>query len=406
MLERISGFTCRGGQGIPALQQVESEVTHETCPPRSKSMESRMKDECETSARGGHVAQAIQRCAADHVAEADRQSWFPLPNDEMKGRIIGREGRNIRTLETATGVDLIIDDTPEAVIVSAFDPVRREIARHRAGEAHRRRPHPSRPHRGNGGKGPQRGGQPDPARRASRPCLKRIMHGIHHELVKLLGRLRYRTSYGQNVLQALHRGQPSGRHDGRRAGRGRVSWPSGRACSTTSARPSITSWKAPMSTLGVELAAQVPARPPDVIHAIAAHHNDVEPQTVEAVSGAGGRTLSPPPVPARAARTWRTTSSRLEKLEEIANSFPAWRSRFAIQSGREVRIMVKPEDITDDGTDVLAREMAKRIENELEYPGQIKVNVIRETKVSNTQVINCRKTPLGESFLGGVLLFR
>ena len=372
MLEKISGFTADEAKEY-LIQQVESEVTHETAL-KIKEVESRMKEECETRAREV-VAQAIQRCAADSVAELT-VSVVPLPNDEMKGRIIGREGRNIRTIETLTGVDLIIDDTPEAITVSCFEPVRREIARLALEKLIADgRIHPARIEE-----------MVDKAKRevdnqireaGEQAIFETNMHGIHHELVKLLGRMRYRTSYGQNVLQhSIEVSHLAGLMaaelgaDVQLAKRAGLLHDIGKAVDHELEGTHVE--------LGVEMAKRY-HEPPEVIHCIAAHHNDVEPQTVEAVLIQAADAISAARPGARR-ESIENYIRRLEKLEEISNSFPGVEKSFAIQSGREVRIMVKPEDISDEGTYVLAREIAKRIENELEYPGQIKVNVIRETR--------------------------
>ena len=372
MLERISGFTADQAKDY-LIAQVESEVTHETAL-KIKEIEARAKDEADQRARE-IVATAIQRCAADHVAEIT-VSVVPLPNDEMKGRIIGREGRNIRTLETATGVDLIIDDTPEAVIVSAFDPIRREVARIALEKLIADgRIHPARIE--------------EMVEKAKREVDNQIreageqaifetnMHGIHHELVKLLGRMRYRTSYGQNVLQhSIEVSHLAGLMaaelgaDVQLAKRAGLLHDIGKAVDHEMEGTHVE--------LGVEMAKRY-HESPEVIPCIAAHHNDIEPQTVEAVLIQAADAISAARPGARR-ESIENYIRRLEKLEEISNSFPGVEKSFAIQSGREVRIMVKPEDISDEGTYVLAREVAKRIENELEYPGQIKVNVIRETR--------------------------
>ena len=321
-MERIAGMTQDEACQM-LVSRIQKDAYHDAAA-MVREIETRAREEGEKKARN-IIALAIQKCAADHVAEST-VSVINLPNDDMKGRIIGREGRNIRALETATGVDLIIDDTPEAVIVSAFDPVRREIAR---------------------------------------------------IAVEILGRLRYRTSYGQNVLKhSIEVSHLAGMMaaelgaDVALAKRAGLLHDIGKGVDHEAEGTHVT--------LGAELARKY-RESPDVIHAILAHHNDVEPQTVEAVLVQAADAISAARPGARR-ESLENYIKRLEKLEEIANSFPGVDKCFAIQSGREVRIMVKPEDITDDGTKVLAKEVAKRIEKELEYPGQIRVNVIRETR--------------------------
>ena len=372
MLERISGFTADEAKKY-LIEQVESEVTHETAL-KIKEIEARAKDEADQYARE-IVASAIQRCAADHVAEIT-VSVVPLPNDEMKGRIIGREGRNIRTIETLTGVDLIIDDTPEAITVSCFEPVRREVARLALEKLIADgRIHPT--HIEEMVAKARREVDAVIKSEGERAVLETGVRGLHPELVKLLGRLHYRTSYGQNVLQhSIEVAHLAGMMaaelgaDVATAKRAGLLHDIGKAVDHELEGTHVA--------LGVEFLRKYHERE-DVIHAVQAHHNDVEPQTVVACLVQAADAISAARPGARR-ESLENYIKRLEKLEEIANSFPGVEKCFAIQSGREVRIMVKPEDITDDGTRVLAKEVAKRIEKELEYPGQIRVNVIRETR--------------------------
>ena len=371
-LERVAQMTQDEAKDM-IVQRIQKEAYHDAGV-LVREIEQNAKDEAEKKARN-IVAMAIQRCASDHVAETT-VSVVSLPNEDMKGRIIGREGRNIRTLETATGVDLIIDDTPEAVIVSAFDPVRREVARIALEKLIADgRIHPARIEE-----------MVEKARRevdnqireaGEQAIFETNMHGIHHELVKLLGRMRYRTSYGQNVLKHSIE----------------VSHLAGLMAAELGADVTLAKRAGLLHDIGkavdhelegthVELGVEMCKRyheSAEVIHCIAAHHNDVEPQTVEAVLVQAADAISAARPGARR-ESIENYIRRLEKLEEISSSFQGVEKSFAIQSGREVRIMVKPEDISDEGTLVLAREIAKRIENELEYPGQIKVNVIRETR--------------------------
>ena len=371
-LERIAAMTQDEAKQI-IVERVQKEAFHDAAA-MVRDIESRAKEEGEKKARN-IIALAIQKCAADHVAEST-VSVIALPNDDMKGRIIGREGRNIRALETATGVDLIIDDTPEAVIVSAFDPVRREIARIAVEKLIMDgRIHPARIEE-----------MVEKARKevdnhireaGDNAVFETQQHGIHHELVKLLGRLRYRTSYGQNVLKhSIEVSHLAGLMaaelgaDVQLAKRAGLLHDIGKAVDHEAEGTHVT--------LGGELARKY-HESPDVIHAILAHHNDVEPQTVEAVLVQAADAISAARPGARR-ESLENYIKRLEKLEEIANSFDGVERCFAIQSGREVRIMVKPDDVTDEGTKILAKEIAKRIEKEMEYPGQIRVNVIRETR--------------------------
>jgi len=371
-LERIAGMTQDEACQM-LVGRIQKEAYHDAAA-MVRDIEGKAREEGEKKARN-IIALAIQRCAADHVAEST-VSVITLPNDDMKGRIIGREGRNIRALETATGVDLIIDDTPEAVIVSAFDPVRREIARIAVEKLIADgRIHPARIEEMVEKAKKEVDNQIREA--GDQAVFETHQHGIHHELVKLLGRLKYRTSYGQNVLKhSIEVSHLAGimaaelGADVALAKRAGLLHDIGKAVDHEAEGTHVT--------LGGELARKY-HESPDVIHAILAHHNDVEPQTIEAVLVQAADAISAARPGARR-ESLENYIKRLEKLEEIANSFQGVEKCFAIQSGREVRIMVKPEDVTDEGTKLLAKDVAKRIEKELEYPGQIRVNVIRETR--------------------------
>ena len=373
MLERISGFTADEDKKY-LIEQVESEVTHETAL-KIKEIEARAKDEADQYARE-IVASAIQRCAADHVAEIT-VSVVPLPNDEMKGRIIGREGRNIRTIETLTGVDLIIDDTPEAITVSCFEPVRREVARLALEKLIADgRIHPT--HIEEMVAKARREVDAVIKSEGERAVLETGVRGLHPELVKLLGRLHYRTSYGQNVLQhSIEVAHLAGMMaaelgaDVATAKRAGLLHDIGKAVDHELEGTHVA--------LGVEFLRKYHERE-DVIHAVQAHHNDVEPQTVVACLVQAADAISAARPGARRENI-ENYIKRLEKLEEITGSYPGVETSYAIQAGREVRVMVKPEQVSEDDMVILARELAKRIESELEYPGQIKVHVLRETKV-------------------------
>ena len=373
MLERISGFTADEAKKY-LIEQVESEVTHETAL-KIKEIEARAKDEADQYARE-IVASAIQRCAADHVAEIT-VSVVPLPNDEMKGRIIGREGRNIRTIETLTGVDLIIDDTPEAITVSCFEPVRREVARLALEKLIADgRIHPT--HIEEMVAKARREVDAIIKSEGERAVLETGVRGLHPELVKLLGRLHYRTSYGQNVLQhSIEVAHLAGMMaaelgaDVATAKRAGLLHDIGKAVDHELEGTHVA--------LGVEFLRKYHERE-DVIHAVQAHHNDVEPQTVVACLVQAADAISAARPGARRENI-ENYIKRLEKLEEITGSYPGVETSYAIQAGREVRVMVKPEQVSEDDMVILARELAKRIESELEYPGQIKVHVLRETKV-------------------------
>ena len=373
MLERISGFTADQAKEY-LIQQVESEVTHETAM-KIKEIEARAKDEADQRARE-IVATAIQRCAADHVAEIT-VSVVPLPNDEMKGRIIGREGRNIRTIETLTGVDLIIDDTPEAITVSCFEPVRREIARLALEKLIADgRIHPT--HIEEMVEKARR--EVDAVIRAEgeRAVLETGVRGVHPELQKLLGRLHYRTSYGQNVLQhSIEVSHIAGMMaaelgaDVTAAKRAGLLHDIGKAVDHEMEGTHIQ--------LGVEFCRKYKEKE-DIIHAIQAHHGDVECKTLVACLVQAADAVSAARPGARR-ENLENYIKRLEKLEEITSDYPGVEKSYAIQAGREVRVMVKPEQVSEDQMVILAHDLARRIESELEYPGQIKVHVLRETKV-------------------------
>ena len=373
MLERISGFTAEEAKQY-LIDQVEAEVTHETAM-KIKEVESRMKEECEARAREV-VAQAIQRCAADQVAEMT-VSVVPLPNDEMKGRIIGREGRNIRTIETLTGVDLIIDDTPEAITVSCFEPVRREVARLALEKLiSDGRIHPTHIEE-----------MVEKARREVETVIKsegeRVIfecgiRSLHPELVKMLGRLHYRTSYGQNVLQ--HSVEVSHIAGMMAAELGADVQAAKRAGLLHDLGKSVDhELEGTHVALGVEFARKYKEKE-EIIHAIEAHHNDVEPKTIIACLVQAADAISAARPGARR-ENLENYIKRLEQLENITGAYPGVDKAFAIQAGREVRVMVKPEMVNEDQMVILARDLAKKIEEEMEYPGQIKVHVLRETKV-------------------------
>ena len=372
LLERISGLTVEEAKRY-LIEQLEDDVTHEQAL-KLKEIQARYKEEAETYARE-QIALAIQRCAADHVAEAT-VSVVPLPNDEMKGRIIGREGRNIRTLETMTGVDLIIDDTPEAITVSCFDPVRREIARLALEKLILDgRIHPTRIEE----MVEKAKREVDATIRAEgeRAVFETNVHGLNPELVKLLGRQHYRTSFGQNVLNhSIEVSQLAGLlaaeigvnvAEAKRAG---LLHDLGKSIDHEVEGSHVQ--------IGVELARKY-RESENVIHAIEAHHGDVEARTIVACLVQAADAISAARPGARKENV-EYYIKRLEKLEELTSSFPGVDKAFAIQAGREVRIMVNPEDVSEDRMVLLAREIAKKIEDELEYPGQIKVNLIRETK--------------------------
>ncbi len=372
-LERISGLTSEQAKDY-LLKIVEDEVKHETAV-LIKEMESRAKEEADKKAKE-YVVTAIQKCAADHVSETTI-SVVQLPNDEMKGRIIGREGRNIRTLETMTGVDLIIDDTPEAVILSGFDPIRREVARIALEKLIvDGRIHPARIEE-----------MVEKAQKEVEVMIKEEgeaatlevgVHGIHPELVRLLGKMKFRTSYGQNALKhSIEVAQLSGLLaaemglDVRMAKRAGLLHDIGKAVDHEMEGSHIQ--------LGVDLCRKY-KEGPVVINAVESHHGDVEAQTLIACLVQAADTISAARPGARR-ETLETYTTRLKQLEDITNNFKGVDKSFAIQAGREIRVMVVPEQISDSDMVLLARDISKQIEAELEYPGQIKVNVIRESRV-------------------------
>lgn len=371
-LESISGITSDKAKEI-ILTNAERDVRREMSI-MIKEIESQAKEEAEKKSRE-IIGYAIQKCAADHVAETT-VTVVNLPNDEMKGRIIGREGRNIRTLETLTGIDLIIDDTPEAVILSGFDPIRREVARIALEKLIADgRIHPARIEE-----------MVDKARKEVENIIKEYgeqaafetgVHELHPELVKLLGRLNYRTSYGQNVLKhSIEVAHIAGimaaeiGADIRLAKRAGLLHDIGKAVDHEMEGTHVE--------IGMDLLKRY-KESKEVIHAMSTHHGDYEPQTIEAVLVTAADAISAARPGARR-ETLEAYIRRLEKLEEIANSYEGVDKSFAIQAGREIRIMVKPENVSDEDIHLLARDMTKRIEDELEYPGQIKVSIIRETR--------------------------
>ena len=371
-LEKISGLSSDEAKAL-LLRDVEDEIKQEIAI-KIRDLEAKAKEEADRKARE-IISMAIQKCAADHVAEAT-VSVVALPNDEMKGRIIGREGRNIRALETMTGIDLIIDDTPEAVILSGFDPVRREVARLALEKlVADGRIHPARIEEMV--EKAQKEVETIIKEEGERATFEVGIHGLHPEVVKLLGRLKYRTSYGQNVLKhSIEVSHLCGAMAGelgadiafaKRAG---LLHDLGKAVDHEVEGPHVT--------IGADLAKKY-RESFQVVNAIAAHHGDVEANTVEAVLVQAADAVSAARPGARR-ETLETYIKRLEKLEKIADSFEGVEKSYAIQAGREIRIMVKPERVDDLNAVRIARDISKRIEEELEYPGQIKVMVIRETR--------------------------
>ncbi|MCL2343021.1 MAG: ribonuclease Y [Firmicutes bacterium] len=372
MLEKISNFTQEEAKKY-LIDQLASEVTHEMAM-KVKDIETQYKEEADERAKE-IISTAIQRCAADHASEVT-VSVVPLPNDEMKGRIIGREGRNIRSIETLTGVDLIIDDTPEAITLSSFDPVRREVARIALEKLIvDGRIHPARIEEMVAKA--QKEVNATIKSEGERATFETNIHGLHPDLIKFLGRLRYRTSYGQNVLDHSIE----------------VSHIAGLLASEIGANVTLAKRAGLLHdlgkaidhevegshvTIGVDLARKY-KESEDVIHAIAAHHGDVEPQTLVACIVQAADSISAARPGARRENI-ESYVKRLEKLEEVSRSFPGIAGCYAIQAGREIRVMVIPEEVGEDQMILLAREIAKKIETELTYPGQIKVHLLRETK--------------------------
>lgn len=372
MLEKVSGYTKEQAKAL-LMEQLDESLTHEKAV-KILDFEQRTRDESDELARE-IISAAIQRCAADHASEAT-VSVVTLPNDEMKGRIIGREGRNIRTLETITGVDLIIDDTPEAITVSSFDPVRREVARLTLEKLIQDgRIHPARIEEMF--EKSKREVEHTIKQTGERAVVDAGVNGVHPEIVKLLGKLKYRTSFGQNVLNhslevsylAGLMAQELGA-DVKQAKRAGLLHDIGKALDREFEGTHIE--------LGVEAAKKYKENE-NIVHAIAAHHGEIEAKTVVAVLVQAADAISAARPGARRENV-QNYIKRLEKLEEIATSFEGVEKSFAIQAGREIRIMVNPETVSDEKMVLVAREIAQKIEDELEYPGQIKVNIVRENR--------------------------
>ena len=372
MLEKISGFSIDEAKAY-LIANVRDEVTHEMAL-KIKEVEAQFKEEADDRAKE-IIATAVQRCAADHTSEIT-VSVVPLPNDEMKGRIIGREGRNIRSIETLTGCDLIIDDTPEAITVSSFDPVRREVARLALEKLIQDgRIHPARIEEMVAKA--QKEVNATIKAEGERAMFETNIHGLHPEIVKLLGRMKYRTSYGQNVLNhSIEVSHVAGLMaaelgvDVNVAKRAGLLHDLGKAIDHEVEGSHVT--------IGVDIARKY-KESDAVIHCIEAHHGDVECRTIEACLVQAADAISASRPGARRENI-ENYVKRLEKLEEVSKSFPGIASSYAIQAGREIRIMVKPEDVSEDQMVLLARDIAKKIEEELTYPGQIKVHLLRETK--------------------------
>lgn len=372
MLEKVSGYTVDEAKAY-LINALKDEVTHEMAV-KVKEVEAQYKEEADARARE-IIVTAIQRCAADHASEVT-VSVVPLPNDEMKGRIIGREGRNIRSIETLTGCDLIIDDTPEAITVSSFDPVRREVARLALEKLIADgRIHPARIEEMVAKA--QKEVNATIKAEGERAVFETNIHGLNSELIKLLGRMKYRTSYGQNVLQHSIE----------------VSHIAGLLAAELGVEVNVAKRAGLLHDIGKSIDHEVEGshvsigvdicrkykESEAVIHAIEAHHGDVEPHTVVACLVQAADAISASRPGARRENI-ENYVKRLEKLEEISKSFPGIAGSYAIQAGREIRVMVKPEDVSEDQMVLLARDIAKKIEEELTYPGQIKVHVLRETK--------------------------
>jgi ribonuclease Y len=375
MLEKISGYSKEQAKAY-LLEQLEDALDHEKAV-RILDYKEKMKDEADALARE-YIVTAIQRCAADHAAEAT-VSVVSLPNDEMKGRIIGREGRNIRTLETLTGVDLIIDDTPEAITISCFDQIRREVARIALEKLiSDGRIHPTRIEE-----------MVEKARReveykikqeGERAVIETNVHGLNHELIKLIGRLKFRTSYRQNVLDhSIEVAKLCGvlaselGVDANMARRAGLLHDIGKALTSEIEGSHVQ--------IGVDVCKKYNENPV-IIHAVEAHHNDVEPKTVIACIVQAADAISAAR-PAARSENYESYIKRLQKLEEICTSYDGVEKCFAVQAGREVRIMVTPEVINDEKMVLVARQIAQQIESEMDYPGQIKVNLIRESRVTD-----------------------
>lgn len=371
-LEEISGYTAEQAKAV-LIREVEEDARHDMAQ-KLVELEAQFKEEADAKARN-LLSLAIQRCAADHVAESTI-SAVALPNDDMKGRIIGREGRNIQKIETLTGVELIIDDTPETITVSGFDPVRREIARLALEKLiSDGRIHPARIEE-----------MVEKAKKEVETIVKQAgeratfdvnVHGLHPDLIKMLGRLRYRTSYGQNVLQhSIEVAWLAGMMADELGADGAVARRAGLLHDIGKAFPQDA--EGSHVELGVNLLRKY-KESPEVIHAVEAHHNDVEPNTIVAILVQAADAVSAARPGARR-EDMENYIKRLQKLEEIAGGFRGVERAFAIQAGREIRVMVKPEQVGDDDMKLIAREMAKKIEDEVKYPGQIKINLIRETR--------------------------